>query len=655
MKQQEYRPDIDGLRAISALVILAFHLGFTSFSGGFVGVDVFFVISGYLIIPRVADALQAGNFSLAIFFEKRIRRIIPALLAVMLFTFIAGFFVLGPREYKEFSGSAFATLVFGANFYFYDRSGYFADAAHQKPFLHAWSLGIEEQFYILVPLLLLACWSFLRFSPRRVVLLITVSSFAYNLVMVRYNEVNAFFMPMARFWELGIGGLIALYGRDQELSDIKGNLLSAVGVGLLLLSVFGIDDRTRFPGETALLPVAGSAFLIWSGQCKGTLIGKSLGAMPLRYIGRISYSLYLIHWPVIVFVRLYLSRPLEMTEQILIFAFSFLWAALSWHFLERKLLSSQLISFRKLAMGLTVALSILITSGMVVTVTEGLQRRMTAGSLAVLKEVEQELSQGAGSCIERHPFGDSLPKKYGVCGRGNAKGRKVLFWGDSHSGMLVKAMSRLYEDDKFLIYSTGMPDCPPFQDVKTTRRKNRLLCPTFVNQVINFLNQEAIDTVILAGRWANLASDVRSPGDGGRPHKIFDMRADGVLFPFENALLRTVKELKKHGTRVLVVGSVPEIEYHVPDTLVRYLSGIGHLPETSRKDYEVRQKQVLSALEKVEQLEGVTVVHPQNILCDSEKCDVVRNGKVLYTDDDHLSIEGAKPIVREIREHLLKE
>ena len=155
MSRATYRPDIDGLRAISVAAIFAFHLGFSGFSGGFVGVDIFFVISGFLIVPKIADGLAAGDFSLADFFEKRARRILPALILVLVFSFAVGFFVLGPREYREFALSAFATLTFGANIFFNDRSDYFADVAHQKPFLHAWSLGVEEQFYILIPLILM--------------------------------------------------------------------------------------------------------------------------------------------------------------------------------------------------------------------------------------------------------------------------------------------------------------------------------------------------------------------------------------------------------------------------------------------------------------------------------------------------------------------
>ncbi len=156
MREVQYRSDIDGLRAISALAIFAFHLGFSGFSGGFVGVDIFFVISGYLIVPKIVEGLESHSFSLKSFFEKRIRRILPALLLVMLFSFVVGFFILGPREYREFALSALSTLGFAANFFFNDRSDYFADASHQKPFLHAWSLGVEEQFYIVVPLLLMA-------------------------------------------------------------------------------------------------------------------------------------------------------------------------------------------------------------------------------------------------------------------------------------------------------------------------------------------------------------------------------------------------------------------------------------------------------------------------------------------------------------------
>ncbi|MBL4908242.1 MAG: acyltransferase, partial [Sneathiella sp.] len=412
MNNYSYRADIDGLRAISVLAIFAFHLGFSSFSGGFVGVDIFFVISGYLIIPRIVDGLETGTFSLADFYERRIRRILPALLLILIFSTVVGFFILGPREYTEYSLSALAALVFGANIFFNDRSDYFADAAHQKPLLHTWSLGVEEQFYILIPLILMGLWAFRRMSPRKIVIAITVASFLYNLIFLRINETHTFYLPMSRFWELGIGGMVAFYGSSLGWGR-RGALTSGfIGFFLILLAIFAIDDRNAYPGEIALIPVMGAALLILSGHLHRTWLSEGLGWLPLRYMGRLSYSLYLIHWPAIVFVRLYLSRPLELTEQVGILLFSFIWAALSWHFVEKSILSRRGLSFKSVMTGLVATLVVSVGALGYISQTNGIPDRMSEKSLAVMRDIEQVKHDGKIQCLNEFSLGDERFAKF---------------------------------------------------------------------------------------------------------------------------------------------------------------------------------------------------------------------------------------------------
>ncbi|GLQ07184.1 acyltransferase family protein [Sneathiella chinensis] len=651
-----YRSDIDGLRAISALAIFAFHLGISGFSGGFVGVDIFFVISGYLIVPRIVDGLEAGNFSLADFFERRARRILPALFLIILFSLVVGFFILGPREFHELGLSVFATLAFGANFFFHDRSDYFADAAHQKPLLHAWSLGVEEQFYILIPLILMGVWwafrSSRRLSLRRMVLLITVASFLYNVVFVRLDESHAFYMPMSRFWELGLGGLLALYTRDQVFGRGLSRAAAALGLLLIVVSIFLIDDRVRYPGEAALLPVLGSALLIFAGQGISNPLSRFLGAAPFRYVGRISYSLYLIHWPIIVFARIYLSRPLEPLEQAVLFVFGVVWAILSWEFFEKAILARGKLAFRPVFTGLAaVGVAMLVLSGVVVQ-TDGLPGRMSDRSVALIQSLEQEKQATRKAvCDETVTFGDDRFRKFRGCQVGPEEGSRVLFWGDSHSGMVFKAYRALQEEAPWQVLSVGMPDCPPIVDIVTTRRKNRELCPGYVDLIVDHIEKNGVEVVVLGSRWANLASDFRAPGDGGRSHTIFDTRNENSVMDLGSALIRTIDRIEAAGARVIVIGPVPEIQFHVPDTLIRTWSGIGDLPLVRREDFDDRQSRVLAALKRIEILGKATVIYPHQMLCDDVSCDVTRNDKALYTDDDHLSVEGARAIVDELVTH----
>lgn len=651
MRNYSYRADIDGLRAISALSIFAFHLGFSNFSGGFVGVDIFFVISGYLIIPRIVDGLENGSFSLTDFYERRIRRILPALLLVLVFSTIVGFFILGPREYKEFSLSALAALVFGANIFFNDRSDYFADVSHQKPLLHTWSLGVEEQFYILIPLLLMGLWAARRISPRTLILIITVASFIYNIVFLRINETHTFYLPMSRFWELGLGGIVALYGGALGWGRKGAISVGISGLILILLAIFVIDDRIAYPGETALLPVLGAAFLILSGHLHQNSLSRFLGSLPFRYVGRLSYSLYLIHWPIIVFARLYLSRPLQLPEQIAILVFSFIWAALSWHLVENRILSKRGISFKAAGSGIAIALMICVGGLIYISQGNGLPSRMSEKSLAVLKDIDQANKDKKIKCDHEFSLGDKRFSKFKICEFGPEGGKKVLYWGDSHAGMIVRAQYALKGQENYRVLSAGMPDCPPLISIVTTRRKNRELCPEFVDLVVEYLTQNKIDTIVLASRWGNLASDVRSPGDGGRSHIIFDLDGNNSEMELGAAMLRTVKLLSQTGAKVLVLGPVPEIAYHVPDTLIRSWSGIGQLPISNRLDFDIRQSKVLAALELVVKGSKAEVIYPHQSLCDDTQCLVTKDGRTLYLDDDHLSVEGARDIVEELVTH----
>jgi len=644
----DYRADIDGLRAISALAIVFFHLGFTGFTGGFVGVDIFFVISGYLIVPKLANNLQAGTFTLGKFYENRIRRILPALLLVLLFTTLVGFFILSPREYSEYAASTLAVLAFGANLFFNDRSDYFADAAHQKPFLHAWSLGIEEQFYIIIPCLLLLLWSVRRQSPGKVIVWVTLLSFIYNLVFIRINETHTFYMPMSRFWELGLGGLLGLYSGQFKVHSRFALPLAALGMVLLLVAIFSVDDSLAYPGITALLPVLGACLLIYAGQLRDNGLSKLLGCWPLRYIGRLSYSLYLIHWPLIVFVRLYLSRPLELFEQLAILAFSFVWAAMSWHFMESKILNKQAMSYKSVKWGTGFAASLCGVAAIIIVNNGGLEERMSERSQVLLSDIRQEKLIMKSECAQTHPLGGKAFSRYPICEDGNTDARKILFWGDSHAEMISDGFRALVAPDLFQLAIAEMPSCSPLVSVLTSRRKNRELCGDFVNLVLEYVQKSEVDVVVLAGRWANLASSVRSPGDGGRSHQIFDREAGDAPVSLQFALKRTIAAIEAAGASVLVVGPVPEVPFHVPDTLVRTRSGIGQLPEVSRMQFDLRQAQVLAALKNIHLSPSVQVLYPHDYLCDEVACAVENGALALYTDDDHLSVEGTRPIIENL-------
>ncbi|MCP4923786.1 MAG: acyltransferase, partial [bacterium] len=340
-----YRPEIDGLRALAVLPVLFYHAGIPGFSGGFVGVDVFFVISGYLITSIILKEIEAGTFTLSHFWERRARRILPALFTVIISCFIAGWFFLLPGDYKELGDSALAQSFFVSNVFFWRKVGYFATAAETKPLLHTWSLSVEEQFYIFFPLLLLVFSKFcsrknlLKFVMAGLVLSLTLciwiqhSKIAFELSPIWFDNAGAaFYLLPTRMWELLIGA--ALTFSPIALNFNRRATFGVFGIFGILTAIVFYNDQTIFPGYTALLPCMGAALILWSNERKVNIVGRFLSLKPLNFIGKISYSLYLWHWPLLAFPQYWLDRKLSILEACLALTITFFLSILSLKYIE---------------------------------------------------------------------------------------------------------------------------------------------------------------------------------------------------------------------------------------------------------------------------------------------------------------------------------
>ncbi|OGQ25213.1 MAG: hypothetical protein A2138_06185 [Deltaproteobacteria bacterium RBG_16_71_12] len=329
-----YRADIDGLRAIAVLSVLLFHAQVAGTGGGFVGVDVFFVISGFLITGIVSNEIDQGRFSIARFYQRRVLRIFPALFAVVAVTCVAAAVVLLPVAFRDYGQSVVATTLFSSNLLFWRESGYFEGAAHTKPLLHTWSLSVEEQFYLVLPPLLLAIKRFLSGRYASWLLAIAALSLALAVDAVRREPMLAFYLVPHRAWELLLGSLLAVSGRRRIDDPRLRTALALAGLCLILGSVCCYDETTPFPGVAAIPPCLGALLIIATGREGPTFVHRLLQLRPLVVVGEISYSLYLWHWPIIVFVRSW--RPeLHRTEQALVIVGSLALSYLSWRFVEQ--------------------------------------------------------------------------------------------------------------------------------------------------------------------------------------------------------------------------------------------------------------------------------------------------------------------------------
>ena len=419
----KYRPEIDGLRAIAVLSVMLFHGAVPGFSGGFVGVDVFFVISGFLITGILLKAMERGNFSLADFYERRARRIMPALFLVLLFTVVLGWFLLDPFSFTSLGAALTATVLFGSNILFWRVTSYFADA-FENPLLHTWSLGVEEQFYLFFPLFLLGLWKFLprRIGPTLVtVAVISLCISAWALGTGRHTA--AFYLLPSRAFELLLGSLAAWIAFKETIPFAEtriGQALSVVGLASVILSIVMYDDATPFPGWRALLPTVGALLIILYAWPQ-TMVGRLLATRPLVAVGLISYSAYLWHQPVFAFVRAAEVR-LTVLSSLALILFCLVLAWLSWRFVEQPFRDRKLFS-RGRIFGMTAAASVIaMCVGGALVVSGGMKDRFTADELrwyAYSDTVRQ-----SSYVTERF---DNLTKPFDP----RLEGRKIVIIGDS--------------------------------------------------------------------------------------------------------------------------------------------------------------------------------------------------------------------------------
>ena len=376
-----YRSDIDGLRALAVLLVLLFHLDPNLFTGGFVGVDVFFVISGYLMTRVIVDESGPGTFSIAGFYARRCRRILPALLVMLSFVVPANYVMLAPDEYRVLGSSAVAAALSFSNLFFYRNTGYFEGAAELMPLLHTWSLGVEEQFYLIWPALLLAAWWLFRRGRVGMVIAVgacTIIGFAVSVWAVGVNQKAAFFLLHARLWEFAAGGLIVFWrwpGRLQQIPSLLGLILIAV-------SAFTLTRPSPFPGINALAPVIGGMLVI--AAAPSSVASRLLAVAPMRFIGKISYSLYLWHWPIIASWKKYNNAQPDLIEGFVIVLASLVVASLSWKFIEQPFRRKSIRPMRDISVAISAALLVAL-GGYDIVVNRGFPSRMPA-SLARLSD-----------------------------------------------------------------------------------------------------------------------------------------------------------------------------------------------------------------------------------------------------------------------------
>ena len=639
----KYRPEIDGLRAVAVVPVILFHGEFSGFGGGFVGVDVFFVISGYLITTLILEDLQQDRFSPLMFWERRARRILPPLFVMIAACLPFAWSIMLPHELKDFGQSLLAVSLFAANILFWKENNYFAGPADEKPLLHTWSLAVEEQFYLLFPILMLLLWRRQSFALWIGVLMIV--SFGLSDWGARSTPGAAFFLLPFRAWELLAGSLCAIYLRGRVRSAHDG--LACIGLVLIGLSVVTLTGADIFPGRAALPPVVGTCLVIVFAQFGGR-VATALSWKPFVGLGLISYSLYLWHQPVFAFLRLENFGTLTPTAALLALPAVLMLAWLSWYWIEGPWRRRNLFGRKVVFTSAGAVLVLTATIGTALHVGNGVPERLPHSARFAGLDAVMPCHNADNANLKSGPVFCRL-------GAVDAPLRMVLL-GDSHAAHLAGALDLAGRDAGFAVAAVTASWCAPLIGISTNVPGRGAGCDALMSDAFAALDAAPdIDTVILAAQWGNFVTG----GRWGTVPIVYNSSGsensslEGNAAVFHDAITQTANRLSAAGKSAILVGPVPSYHAHVPDTLKRQLwwSGENSLPpavEIPSADQRAQSGVIWRMFDQEPEV-FATRADPADVFCAADICAYQdAEGHPYYRDANHLSPLGAQLVVAEI-------
>lgn len=655
-----YRPEIDGLRAIAVISVTLYHaeivfFGINIFEGGFIGVDIFFVISGYLITRILLIELQNNNhFHFANFYERRARRILPMLFVVILVSIPFAWQKLLPIDLVEYAQSALSALFFTSNFFFYfTTTEYGADSALRKPLLHTWSLGIEEQFYVIIPIVLLVIWKLSRaFLLPTIIGLLLVSLVFAEVMSTRNSELN-FFLPFSRFWELLFGSVLAKieikYGRLD--SKILSNMLSILGLSLIFYSIVVFNSSTAHPSFYTLIPVIGVSLII-AFSSHQDMIGKLLSTKSFVGIGLISYSVYLWHFPIFAFSRIGATDPSNYDKLGWIVA-TFGLATISYFSIEKPFRNKQQVGTKTLLASLIIIALALGFINWHLIRNDGYAGRLPSillkGELKV--SVADLFKQNGARCFDR---------KKEFCSIDTSPDALTIYaFGDSHfSAMAMQILE--FVDGRFNYVEANVGGCPFILGVNRYKRsgeKDNQCSSGFQKQRLNLVETKP-SVILIGGRFPlYLSSMFFDNKEGGVEGKEWDEFRSANGNNIEDEFKNTLRVLTSLGHHIILVYPIPEVGWNVPTTLLNKIKGldVAHIKSTIDKEpittsfavYKERTRTTFDLFDSIVH-PNIHRVYPHKVFCNSRiqgRCVTHNSDDVFYVDDDHPSSRGSEMIV----------
>lgn len=668
MSKSFYRPEIDGLRALAVMSVILYHFNVPYFSGGFVGVDVFFVISGFLITSIIYRDIKVKRFSFANFFERRIRRIFPALFTVLIFTtiFVYKLFLI-EDDMSDYGKSLVAQGLFLSNIFFMRREGYFLTPEESSPLLHTWSLAIEEQFYLFFPAVLVLSYKFFKGSIFWVLVAFFVVSFSMNYYFLYTVPGNLFAIPylpqeiwgkattfsdagfyliFTRAWELLVGAILAVSTR-AIVSRVKAEIIGFLGISLILWSVFIYSHDTTFPGFAALLPCLGTAAVIAANLQGKTVVGRILSLRLLVWVGLISYSLYLWHWPVFTFGNILFGELGGFVSAGLIM-FSILLAYITYILVEVPIRKTKKLSQSRVFISAATAIASVIFVGHLTKNFETFDNvPLYAQKISLAAE---DVGPRHNECVENINLLNDQP-----CTLGNLNESvpvSFILWGDSHANVMLdtvdSAAGELGVKGKFF----SEKGCVPI--VGVSRSPEREKCQKVKEKVVDYVQKNKISNLLLISRWDGYIND------GVKPLYLIDEQNKKASEQvsrevFSRNLTDMIKYFDEQGVYVYILKQVPENKHFDYRKLFYESIRQGSTALTQpinlyeHREYSLYSDEVFLYLEQ--NYSNVEIIDPTEILCDETECLANANGTSIYVDNDHLTHSGAtllKPLFLDV-------
>ena len=659
--ERSYRSDIDGIRSLAILSVVLYHAGVPGLTGGLTGVDIFFVLSGYLIGGHIFSELHADRFSYLRFYQRRAKRILPAFFAVMIFTLVGVLLLVSPLTAYHYARSAFAATLSLSNFEFWGSSGYFDTGSATNPLLMTWSLGVEEQFYVVIPLLMVLLARVRKSWVLPSILAVCAASFVFAVVELRSAPSMVFYLLPSRAWELGVGVALAVFelsGTRKKLAGPLAEAVSVVGLVAVLLPMVLITRTTPFPGAAALPSVLGTAMLLatplsWVNR-------RLLSLPPLVYIGRVSYSWYLWHWPLLAFIRIPYGDagpPLAVTLPLMALAFGI--AMLSYYWIEQPFRGSKRAP-KPLLLRYAAVSVVFLAVFAVVAKSHGFPARFPR--LAQMEDVVE--MRGSDPCLAN--FGADQPNLAAACDDPAGKGSSIALWGDSHAGAMAPGLRKVVLSAGYNFVELGKVGCLPLIGAvryTPSQPAETAECLRFNEKALQAIEDDPrIKLVIVSGYWANpFRPDPRETWltpDVTHEREIPTLEATGRLF--EQALAETIRTLQAAGKRVIVLGDTPSFEINpigrVAVTVVpaeRLLARWLRIPNADdpgfdTPNYVESDRLAASAIrEAMTATPSAMLVDLKPAMCKSPTECFYRDGdSLLYADTHHLTPDGASFALR---------